>query len=87
MGMKSRIDKFGRVVIPRSLRERAALDTGVEVDIVESGGSVTIRPSHTTPVLTREEDGLLVLHAQLPLGLDPVSLDREERLRKVRGTG
>jgi AbrB family looped-hinge helix DNA binding protein len=40
----ARVDSKGRVVLPKSVRERLGLDPGTEVEIVEEGGKVVVRP-------------------------------------------
>lgn len=42
-----RVDAKGRVVLPKSLRERLGLDPGTEVEIVEEDGAVTVRPARS----------------------------------------
>jgi AbrB family looped-hinge helix DNA binding protein len=79
--VKARVDKFGRIVIPLRLREKTNLAQGSEVEIDEEGGRIYIEPVHERAALARDEDGVLVLHAELPQGIDPVALQREERLR------
>ena len=43
--MKTTIDSGGRVVIPKALRERAGLVSGMEVDLRFNGESIEIAPS------------------------------------------
>jgi AbrB family looped-hinge helix DNA binding protein len=83
--MKARIDKFGRLVIPQRLRELASLDAGTEVEIEEQAGRITISPVEQASILTRDDSGILILHAELPGGADPVAIVREERLRRSLG--
>ena len=42
--MKTRVDNFGRLVIPKSLRERYRFDPGAEVEIVPVPDGVTLVP-------------------------------------------
>jgi AbrB family looped-hinge helix DNA binding protein len=42
--MRTTIDKAGRLVIPRQLRERVGLAEGGEVDVELLGGSIRIEP-------------------------------------------
>lgn len=83
LDMKSHVDKFGRLVLPQPLRRRLNLRAGDEVEIEEDDGLITIRPIPHLSTMTREEDGLLVLHAELAPSIDPLRLGREERLRYV----
>jgi AbrB family looped-hinge helix DNA binding protein len=57
--MRTTIDRAGRLVIPRSLRDRIGLAEGGEVDLELDGAGVRIEPVAGTD--TREEAGLLVI--------------------------
>ena len=59
--MRTTIDKAGRLVIPRSLRDRIGLSAGGEVELELDGAAVRIEPVAGTGL--REEDGLLVIPA------------------------
>ncbi|HEY7525042.1 MAG TPA: AbrB/MazE/SpoVT family DNA-binding domain-containing protein [Candidatus Limnocylindrales bacterium] len=59
--MRTTIDKAGRLVIPRSLRDRIGLASGGEVELELDGAAVRIEPIGGS-VLT-EVDGLLVIPA------------------------
>jgi AbrB family looped-hinge helix DNA binding protein len=43
-GMRTTIDRAGRVVVPKSIRERLHLLGGGEVDVVERSGVIEIVP-------------------------------------------
>ena len=55
------MDKAGRLVIPRSLRDRIGLAEGGEVELELDGAAVRIEPVSGTEL--REEGGLLVVPA------------------------
>lgn len=57
--MKATIDKVGRLVIPRPLRDRVGLTAGGTVDIEVDGAGLRILPVAGTEL--REEGGLLVI--------------------------
>ncbi|MFI5259624.1 MAG: AbrB/MazE/SpoVT family DNA-binding domain-containing protein [Candidatus Limnocylindrales bacterium] len=59
--MKATIDRAGRLVIPRALRDRIGLSHGGEVELELDGASVRIEP--VTGRDLREDDGLLVIPA------------------------
>jgi AbrB family looped-hinge helix DNA binding protein len=59
--MRTTIDKAGRLVIPRSLRDRIGLSAGGEVELELDGAAVRIEPVAGTGL--REEGGLLVIPA------------------------
>ncbi len=59
--MRTTIDKAGRLVIPRSLRDRIGLAGGGEVEIALDGAAVRIEPVSGSGL--REDGGLLVIPA------------------------
>jgi AbrB family looped-hinge helix DNA binding protein len=42
--MRTTIDKAGRLVIPKALRERVGLEAGGEVEVEVQGASILIEP-------------------------------------------
>ena len=59
--MRTTIDKAGRLVIPRSLRDRIGLVGGGEVDLELDGAAVRIEPVVGREL--REDGGLLFIPA------------------------
>ena len=59
--MKTTIDKAGRLVIPRPLRDRIGLAGGGEVEIELDGAAIRIEAVGGTEL--REVDGLLLIPA------------------------
>jgi AbrB family looped-hinge helix DNA binding protein len=59
--MRTTIDKAGRLVIPRSLRDRIGLADGGEVEVELDGAAIRIEPLSGAGL--REEGGLLVIPA------------------------
>jgi AbrB family looped-hinge helix DNA binding protein len=59
--MRSTIDKAGRVVIPRRIREQVGLRAG-EVEITVDGAAVRIEPLAGEGLI--EKDGRLVISAE-----------------------
>lgn len=57
--MRTTIDKAGRVVIPRVLRDRIGLTHGGEVQVALDGGGVRIDPVADGELV--EQDGILVI--------------------------
>ncbi len=57
--MRTTIDKAGRLVIPRALRNRIGLAGGGEVELELDGAAVRIEPVSGTAL--KEVDGLLVI--------------------------
>ena len=59
--MRTTIDKAGRLVIPRSLRDRIVLAAGGEVELELDGATVRIEPVSGSDL--REHGGLMVIPA------------------------
>ena len=68
--MRTTIDAGGRVVIPKSIRERLGLRPGAEVELAEADGRVEIRPA-LAPMEVVEVDGRMVARGEgLPVLTD-----------------
>lgn len=74
--MTTKIDKFGRILIPKPMRQRMGLTPGSPVSLVEQGGgTVEISAQPSEPTLEMQ-DGLLVYTG--PIGdVDPVAAVRQ----------
>ncbi len=60
------IDKAGRVVIPKPLREELHLEPGDSLEIESTGEQITLRPVRGTGPLSKEH-GVWVFHSGQPL--------------------
>jgi AbrB family looped-hinge helix DNA binding protein len=80
--MKMVIDKFGRIVIPKKIRERLGLLPGSPIKMEERKNAVLIYPESSKP-LFEYQDNVLVYMGQ-PTGdlLEAVKKSREERQAK-----
>jgi AbrB family looped-hinge helix DNA binding protein len=86
-GMTVRIDKAGRIVLPKPVREHLGLKEGSELELEESSRGVFLRPVGQTPSLVFK-DGLLVHTGKPPKGFDWARVaeeEREERIRSLSG--
>lgn len=76
------IDKAGRVVIPKPLREELRLEPGDALEMESTGEQITLRPVRGTGPLTKEH-GVWVFHSGQPLPASAtdeiLDLLREER--------
>jgi AbrB family looped-hinge helix DNA binding protein len=76
------IDKAGRVVIPKPLREALQLEPGDTLEMESTGEQITLRPLRGKGPLTKEH-GIWVFHSGQPLPAsvtdDMLDLLREER--------
>jgi AbrB family looped-hinge helix DNA binding protein len=84
------IDKAGRVVIPKPLREELHLEPGDSLEIETAGEQITLRPVRGTGPLTKEH-GVWVFHSGHPLSASAtdkmLEQIREERDLANLGTG
>ncbi|MFP4513008.1 MAG: AbrB/MazE/SpoVT family DNA-binding domain-containing protein [Acidimicrobiales bacterium] len=57
--MRTTIDRAGRIVVPKAIRERLRLLAGGEVDIVERDGVIEIVAAPASVELTETAEGLV----------------------------
>jgi AbrB family looped-hinge helix DNA binding protein len=79
MNTRLTIDKAGRVVIPKPLREKLHLEPGDALEMETAGEQITLRPVRGTGPLTKDH-GVWVFRAGQPL---PASAT-DEMLRRIR---
>jgi AbrB family looped-hinge helix DNA binding protein len=79
------IDRFGRVLIPKRLRDAVGLREGTELEIVAEGRALRLVPREEGAVFKRV-GGVLVI-TSTPTGdlVDAVERVRAERHRRMRG--
>lgn len=78
--MRTTIDKAGRLVIPKALRERLGLVGGIEVDVRESADGLSVVPVANGPTLV-ERDGLVVIQGT------PGAVITDDDVRHLRDEG
>ena len=66
MNVRLVIDKAGRVVIPKPLREEMHLEAGDALEMESAGEQITLRPVRGTGPLTKEH-GVWVFRTGQPL--------------------
>ena len=74
--MRTTIDKAGRVVIPKSVREALGIAGGDVVDVVVDGVGIRIDPVATSELV--EVDGFLVV----PATGTPVTVEMVDEIRR-----
>jgi AbrB family looped-hinge helix DNA binding protein len=79
MNTRLTLDKAGRIVIPKPLREELHLEPGDALEMESAGEQITLRPVRGTGPLTKEH-GVWIFHTGQPL---PASAT-DETLRKIR---
>lgn len=86
-GMRLTLDKSGRVVLPKPLRQRLGLRAGATLEAAEAAGGLLLRPVSQQPSLV-EHNGFLVHTGQVT---SPVDWQRffedleQERLHDILG--
>lgn len=80
-----KMDRAGRVVIPRRIREAFGLADGafdLEIDTSEDG--IVLRPAPDVIPASRHRSGWVVFDSGEPDATDPVEAVSEERARRQR---
>lgn len=76
--MNVTIDKLGRIVVPKHLRDRFHLVAGTALELEVEADGIRIRPVHQEPALLRKQ-GVLIHH-----GSETVELDMAELVNRNR---
>lgn len=85
--MTVRMDKAGRVVVPKALRDRLGLREGSDLEVEETAEGIVLTPLEARPAMIKR-DGLWVHTGRVHTGFDAVQAirdEREERIRKTSG--
>ena len=90
MNRRLTIDRAGRIVVPKPLREELHLEPGDSLELESAGEQIILRPVRGTAPL-RKEDGVWVFHSGQPLSASSthkmLRQIREERDLKSLGKG
>ena len=84
MKFKAKIDNFGRIVIPKKIRDEFGISKSSEIEInTTDNDEIIIKPGASKPFV-KNKDGVLVVCSE-PVGSleDILEGDREERIRKI----
>jgi AbrB family looped-hinge helix DNA binding protein len=66
MRTRLRMDKAGRIVLPKTLRQELRLEPGDTLELERAGAQITLRPVRGTGTLCKEQ-GVWVLRLGQPL--------------------
>lgn len=88
MAITVNMDRTGRVVLPRVIRERLGLTGAAQLEVVDSPDGVLLRPVGADVPFTRDTSGWVVFHSDGPEiaqeSIDPVAAVAAERDRRAR---
>ncbi|MFP4378226.1 MAG: AbrB/MazE/SpoVT family DNA-binding domain-containing protein [Spirochaetales bacterium] len=87
MSTRTRIDRAGRLVIPKDLRERYGLEEGVEIEIIAVPDGITLIPARTERRLVRvgRVSAIDTGAAQAPADVFDVGRIRSEQIVRKGG--
>ncbi len=86
-GMTLRIDKAGRVVLPKPVRDRLGLRVDSDLEMVETVDGIVLKRIEDRPSMIKV-DGLWVHIGKTPPNFDidqAIRDDHEDRIRKMAG--
>jgi len=81
-GTRLRIDKSGRIVVPKPLRERFGLKPGTELEVIDQRGGMLLRTVEERPALAKV-DGLWVHRGVVQPGANWDRIIREVREERI----
>jgi len=83
--MEATLDRFGRIVIPKKIREDLHLQVGSSIRIEESDGKIVLKPIEGEPSLLKK-DGVLVFSGKAVGNVETaIEEHRQERNKLLRG--
>lgn len=83
--MRTTVDRFGRIVVPKTMRVRLGLRAGTAIEIEETEGCISLRPvEDSSPLILKQ--GILVFTGSATGNLeDAVAANREGRVAHLAG--
>jgi len=85
--MTLKVDKAGRVILPKPIRDRLGLHAGSELEVEETPEGIMLRPADQRPSLIRK-GGFWVHSGEISTGyeiLKAIDQGEDERTRKAWG--
>jgi len=81
--MQTKLDKFGRIVIPKSVRKNLGLKPGEILQLEESGEKIIIKPNQKEECLSLK-DGVLVFTGSVDGDiLESIKDNRKKRIKHL----
>jgi len=81
--IKTKIDKFGRIIIPKKIRNDFGLRINSEVLLEEGEDGIIVHPGISTPFVA-DKDGIIVVCSEPTEDFrDFLKKDREDRIKKI----
>ena len=84
MAKRVTIDRAGRIVIPKTIRDRYGLHTGSDLEISADGNRISLEPVAEEAVVS-ERGRILIIASELAGELSDARSTREERLDRLTG--
>ena len=81
--MKTTVDRFGRIVVPKDIRDRLGLRPGAEVEIEEQGSEVVLKQVEREAPLKLEQGVLVFTGTATGDIADAVRTHRHDRLQHI----
>lgn len=86
-GMNVTIDRAGRIIVPKEVRDRLRLRAGSSLELEERAEGLVLRPIGQRPSMV-QKNGVWVHLGKLPRSLDWSRLwddERDERIKEIAG--
>jgi len=81
--IKTKIDKFGRIIIPKKIRNEFGLRSNSEVLIEAAGDGIIVHPGTSIPFVADREGIIVVCSEPTETFSDFIKKDREDRIKKM----
>lgn len=81
--MRTTIDRAGRLVVPKAIRDRLRLTNGAEVEVEEHDGVIEVRPVPAVVTIVDTPEGAIAEPAgQMPALTDAMVRETLDRVRR-----
>ena len=86
MNFKTKIDDFGRLVIPKKIRDDLGISKGTEMSIISKDNEIIIRIDNVDRPFIKDQEGVFVVCSK-PTGSlkEAIEKNRDDRIRKILG--